>query len=87
MNYKGTITIQAGKRGGQPTIRGMRITVYDILKMLASGMNEESILIDFPELTKQDIQAVLSYASEREHSLTTAGNEIITGSKHIPQTG
>jgi len=50
-------------------------------------MNEESILIDFPELTKQDIQAVLSYASEREHSLTTAGNEIITGSKHIPQTG
>lgn len=87
MNYKGIITIQAGKRGGQPTIRGMRITVYDVLKMLASDMSEDKILSDFPELTKQDIQAVLSYASEREHSLTTAGNEITTGPKHIPQTG
>lgn len=86
MNYKSIITIQAGKRGGQPTIRGMRITVYDILKLLASDMSEDKILADFPELTKQDIQAVLSYASEREHSLTTAGNEITIGSKHIAQT-
>lgn len=64
MNYKGIITIKTGLRGGQPTIRSMRITVYDVLKMLASDMSENEILSDFPELTKQDIQAVLSYASE-----------------------
>ena len=87
MNYKGIITIEPGKRGGQPTIRGMRITVYDVLKMLASGMSEKEILNDFPELTKKDIKAVLSYASEREHSLTTAGHEITLGSKHLSQTG
>lgn len=87
MNYKGIITIESGKRGGQPTIRGMRITVYDVLKMLASGMSEKEILNDFPELTKKDIKAVLSYASEREHSLTTANHEITLGSKHLPQTG
>lgn len=87
MNYKGIITIESGRRGGQPTIRGMRITVYDVLKMLASGMSEKEILNDFPELTKKDIKAVLSYASEREHSLTTAGNEITLRSKHLPQTG
>lgn len=87
MNYKGIITIEAGKRGGQPTIRGMRITVYDVLKMLASGMDEQQILCDFPELTRQDIKAVLSYASEREHSLITTGHEVTTGSKHLPQVG
>lgn len=86
MNYKGIITIHPGKRGGQPTIRGMRITVYDILKMLASGMSEKKILSDFPELTKKDIKAVLSYASEREHSLTTASHEITFRSKHLSQT-
>ncbi len=87
MNYKGIITIKTGLRGGQPTIRGMRITVYDVLKMLASDMSENKILSDFPELTKQDIQAVLAYASEREHSLTSAGDEITIGSKYITQTG
>ena len=87
MNYKGIIIIESGKRGGQPTIRGMRITVYDVLKMLASGMSEKEILDDFPELTKNDIKAVLSYASEREHSLTTASHEITLGSKHLSQTG
>lgn len=71
MNYKGIITIEPGKRSGQPIIRGMRITVYDVLKMLASGIDEQEILRDFPELTKEDILAVLSYASEREHSLAT----------------
>jgi uncharacterized protein (DUF433 family) len=85
MRYKGIITIDPGKRGGQPTICGMRITVYDVLKMLASGMSEKQILGDFPELTKADIQAVLSYASEREHSLTIAGYEITLGSKHFAQ--
>lgn len=62
MDYKGIITIEPGKRGGKPTIRGMRITVYDILKMLASGMSEKEILSDFPELAKKDIKAVLAYA-------------------------
>jgi len=87
MSYKGIITIKPGKRGGQPTIRGMRITVYDVLKMLASGLDEKKILSDFPELTKKDIKAVLSYASEREHSLTMSGHEITLGSKHLVQTG
>lgn len=87
MNYKDIITIESGKRGGQPTIRGMRITVYDVLKMLASGMTEKKILSDFPELTKKDIKAVLSYASEREHSLTSASHEITLGPKHFAQAG
>lgn len=87
MNYRNIITIQSGKRGGQPTIRGMRITVYDVLKMLASGMREKEILKDFPELTKDDIKAVLSYASEREHSLTTTSHEITFRSKHFTQVG
>ena len=87
MNYKGIITIEPGKRGGQPTIRGMRITVYDVLKMLASGMTEKKMLSDFPELTKKDIKAVLSYASEREHSLTTTGHEVVARSKHFTQAG
>ena len=86
MNYKNIITITPGKRGGQPTIRGMRITVYDVLKMLASGMDQKQILKDFPELTSRDIQAVLSYASEREYSLTTAAHETSPRSKYLPQT-
>lgn len=87
MNYKGIITIDPGKRGGQPTIRGMRITVYDVLKMLASGMSKRKILSDFPELTKEDIKTVLSYASEREHSLITTSHEITLGPKHFAQAG
>ena len=85
MNYKKIIAIEPGKRGGQPTVRGMRITVYDVLKMLASGMSEKKILSDFPELTKEDIKAVLSYASEREHALTTVSYETTFGSKHFVQ--
>lgn len=87
MDYKNIITIKAGKRGGQPTIRGMRITVYDVLKMLASGMDRKEILKDFPELTDKDIKAVLSYASDREHYTTITGYEATIGSKHLPQTG
>jgi len=68
MRYQDIITIEQGKRGGQPTIRGMRITVYDVLKMLASGMSKEQSVSDFPELTPDDIQAVLSYASDRERA-------------------
>ena len=66
MDYKGIITSEPGKRGGKPCIRGMRITVYDILDYLASGMNYEEILADFPYLTRQEILACLRYAAERE---------------------
>lgn len=68
MDYKGIITIEPGKRGGKPCIRGMRITVYDILDYLASGMNYQDILTDFPYLTQEDILACLKYAAERERS-------------------
>ena len=66
MNYKDIITIEPGKRGGKPCIRGMRITVYDVLDYLASGMSTEEILRDFPELTKEDILACLAFAADRE---------------------
>ncbi|MBP6823205.1 MAG: DUF433 domain-containing protein [Acidobacteria bacterium] len=69
MRYKDIITIEPGKRGGKPCIRGMRITVYDVLGYLASGMTNEEILDDFPYLTEEDIRACLSYAADREKSL------------------
>jgi uncharacterized protein (DUF433 family) len=67
MNYKDRITIEPDKRGGKPCIRGMRITVYDVLSYLAAGMTEQEILDDFPYLTKEDSLACLSYAADREH--------------------
>ena len=69
MNYKDIITMEPGKRGGKPCIRGLRITVYDILEYLASGMNQQEILDDFPYLTKEDILASLSFAAERERAM------------------
>ncbi len=72
MSEQSIITIDSERRGGQPTIRGMRITVYDVLKMLASGMKTEEILSDFPELTEDDIRAALEYASKREGTVTFA---------------
>jgi uncharacterized protein (DUF433 family) len=69
MAYDGIITIEAGKRAGQPCIRGMRITVYDVLSYLAAGMTEPEILSDFPYLSHEDILACLSYAAEREHGM------------------
>lgn len=66
MSYQHIITIESDKRSGKPCIRGMRITVYDILSYLASGMSYEEILEDFPYLTKEDILASLSYAADRE---------------------
>ncbi len=72
MDYKKIITIEPGKRGGKPCIRGLRITVYDVLSWLASGMSEDEIISDFPELTKEDIKASLLYASERENKATFA---------------
>lgn len=70
MNYRQIITIEPGKRGGRPCIRGMRISVYDILGWLAAGMTNDQILADYPELTLEDIRAALAYAADREHSLT-----------------
>lgn len=70
IKYQDIITIEPGKRSGKPCIRGLRITVYDILEYLASGMTQEEILEDFDYLTKEDIQACFAYAADREkHSL------------------
>jgi uncharacterized protein (DUF433 family) len=69
MSYKDIITIEPGKRGGKPCIRGMRITVYDVLEYMAAGMTESEILDDFPYLTSEDIRACLSYAADRERQL------------------
>ena len=66
MNYRDIITIEPGKRGGKPCIRGLRITVYDVLEYLASGMSVKDVLDDFPFLTEQDIRASLAYAADRE---------------------
>ncbi len=69
MNYQHLITIEPGKRGGKPCIRGLRITVYDVLEYLASGMSEDEILKDFPDLTLEDIKACLAFAADRERKL------------------
>lgn len=69
MDYHERITIEPGKRGGKPCIRGMRITVGDVLEYLASGMTEEEILKDFPYLEREDIRAVLAFAADRERKL------------------
>lgn len=70
MNYKDRIRIEPGKRAGRPTIRGLRITVYDVLEWLAQGMSTVEIIDDYPELEEGDIQACLAYAADRErHSL------------------
>ena len=71
MDYEGIITIEPGKRGGKPCIRGLRITVYDILEYLASGMTEAQIVEDFPDLTSEDIRACLAFAADRERRLMT----------------
>jgi len=71
MDYRQRITIDPGKRGGKPCIRGLRITVYDVLEYLASGMSEAEILHDFPDLTQEDIRACLAFAADRERKLVT----------------
>ena len=65
LNYQNIINIESGKRGGRPTIRGMRITVSDVLGWLAAGMTHEEIISDYPELTEKDICACLVYAADR----------------------
>ena len=70
--YQHIVTVEPGKRGGRPCIRGMRIAVADILGWLASGMSHSEILEDFPELTEEDIRAALAYAADRERRIVTA---------------
>ena len=71
-DYREIITIEPGKRSGQPCIRGLRITVYDVLSYLAAGMTIEEILTDFPMLTRDDILACLAYAAEAERAKLVA---------------
>jgi uncharacterized protein (DUF433 family) len=71
MDYTNVITIEPGKRNGKPCIRGLRITVSDVLDYLASGMSEDDILDDFPDLTRDDIRACLAFAADRERKLMT----------------
>ena len=70
-DYQNIIILEPGKRGGKPCIRGLRITVYDVLSWLADGMTQEEIIEDFPELNATDISACLSYAADREHNLVS----------------
>ena len=69
MSYTKRISLEPGKRGGRPCIRGLRISVYDVLAMLSDGMTESEILEDFPELEAADIRACLAYAADREHNV------------------
>ncbi len=70
MDYSGIITMEPGKRSGKPCIRGLRITVSDVLDMMATGMSHEEILSDYPYLTETDLLACLSFAAERERRLS-----------------
>ena len=64
MDYRKILTIEAGKRGGKPCIRGLRITVYDVLDYLASGMTPEEVIADLPDLTHEDVRACLAFAAD-----------------------
>ena len=70
-DYTKIITVDPGRRGGKPCIRGLRITVYDVLDYLASGMSEDEILADFPDLEREDIRACLAFAADRERRLAS----------------
>lgn len=71
IDYHDFITLEPGKRNGKPCIRGLRITVYDVLEWLASGMSREEIIDDFPELNNDDITACLLFAADRERHTVT----------------
>ena len=73
VDYRDVITMEPGKRGGKPVIRGLRITVDDVLSYLAAGMTADQVVADFPPLTLSDIRAVLAYAADRERRISTAG--------------
>jgi uncharacterized protein (DUF433 family) len=72
MDYRKIITMEEGKMGGKPCIRGLRITVSDVLDYMASGMTHEEILQDFPMLTEEDLRAVLAFAADRERRLVSS---------------
>jgi uncharacterized protein (DUF433 family) len=72
MDYTNVITLEPGKRSGKPCIRGLRVTAYDVLRLLAAGMTHEEILADFPDLTEGDIRAYLAFAADRELRLISA---------------
>jgi len=72
MDYRNRITIEAGKRGGKPCIRGLRVTVYEVLDLLAAGMTSDQILRDFPDLEEEDIRAVLAFAADRERKTSSS---------------
>lgn len=71
MDYRNYITTEPDKRGGKPCVRGLRITVYEVLEYLASDMTEEEILADFPDLTREDLKACIAFAADRERKLMT----------------
>ena len=71
MNHRDYITIDPNKRGGKPCVRGLRITVYEVLEYLASDMTEAEILEDFPDLTREDLKACIAFAADRERRLLT----------------
>ena len=79
MDYSKIITIEPGKRSGKPCIRGLRITVYDVLDYLSSGMTHEEILGDFPYLTEEDILACLAFAADRERKTAFVASEAPLG--------
>jgi uncharacterized protein (DUF433 family) len=72
MNYQQIVTIESGKRGGRPCVRGLRIAVADVLGWLAAGMSHQQILAEYPELTEEDIRACLAYAADRERRIVAA---------------
>lgn len=74
MSYQNIITMEPGRRGGRPCVRGMRIAVADVLGWLAAGMTPAEITADFPELTEDDIRACLEYAADRERRLVTVAS-------------
>jgi len=71
MDYRNYITIEPDKRGGKPCVRGLRITVYEVLEYLASEMTEAEILEDFPDLTREDLKVCIAYAADRERRFMT----------------
>ncbi len=73
VDYREFITLEPGKRGGRPCVRGLRISVFDVLGWLAAGMTVEEIVAAYPDLTDDDVRACLAYAADREHHLIVAG--------------
>ncbi|PAP76455.1 DUF433 domain-containing protein [Rubrivirga marina] len=71
-DYRDRITIEPGKRGGKPCLRGLRVTVYDVLEYLGSGMSQEEVLEDFPDLEREDLLAALQFAADRERRSVAA---------------